>query len=229
MAASQQHDGRFQSAEAELEVVRAEHRSRQLEAARAAGLGKFRHGRAPRVFEAEEFGSFVEGFAGGVVQRFAEEFVASYAGHPHQLRVTSRNKQCDKREVRRALGKQGRQQVAFQVVDAHGRNAQREGEAFGERRAHEQGAREARAFGISDCIEPGQVATCQGKDFACQRHDSPDVVAGSEFGDDAAIFLVHRHLGMQRMRKQTRLAVVQRETGFVAGRFHTEDQHLVDL
>ena len=69
------------------------------------------------------------------------------------------------------------------------------------------------------------------RDAACgqhalrERHDTLDVIARRELGDDTAVRFVHRHLRMQRVRKKPALAVVDRKPGFVAGRFDAEDQH----
>ena len=47
--------------------------------------------------------------------------------------------------------------------------------------------------------------------------------------DDTAVLGMHRHLGVQGMRQQTGFAVVERNAGFVAGRFNTKDQHDSDF
>jgi hypothetical protein len=49
------------------------------------------------------------------------------------------------------------------------------------------------------------------------------MVARRQFRDDAAVLGVHRHLRVQGVRQQAGCAVVERDTGFVAGGFNTED------
>jgi hypothetical protein len=36
---------------------------------------------------------------------------------------------------------------------------------------------------------------------------------------------MHRHLGVQGMRKQSAFGVIQSDTGFIAGGFDTENNH----
>ena len=68
-----------------------EHRARQLVGARVAKFGQARNRRAARIAQAEQLGRLVEGFAGGVVQRFAQQRVLAHAVDPHQLRVAARD------------------------------------------------------------------------------------------------------------------------------------------
>ena len=61
------------------------------------------------------------------------------------------------------------------------------------------------------------------QDLPGQRQHAPDVVARSQFRHHAAVFGVHRHLGMQGVGEQAALGMVQRNAGFVAGGFDSED------
>jgi len=65
--------------------------------------------------------------------------------HTHQLRMPAGNQQCDERKLRRRVGKQGREQVAFQVVDADSRHAERVGQGAGDARPDQQCAGQAGA------------------------------------------------------------------------------------
>jgi hypothetical protein len=51
------------------------------------------------------------------------------------------------------------------------------------------------------------------------------MVARRQFRHDAAVLGMHSHLRMQCVREKPGVAVVKRDTGFVAGGFNTEDQH----
>ena len=119
--------------------------------------------------------------------------------------------------------------MPFEMMDADRGHVQCECEASGEGRANQEGTREARPLGIGDGIDLRELAACACGYFASKRHDPPDVVARGEFGNDATVVLVHRNLGVERMREQPQLAVVKREPGFVAGGFDAEDQHVIDL
>ena len=50
------------------------------------------------------------------------------------------------------------------------------------------------------------------------------VIARGEFGDNAAILIMQRDLRVQSMREQAALGVIQRDAGFVTGRFNAQYQ-----
>jgi hypothetical protein len=81
--------GGLQAAEAELQVATVQHGARQGKPVRVAAFRQFRHGRAARVAQAEELRGLVEGFAGGIVQGFAEQCVATDAIDAHDLGVAA--------------------------------------------------------------------------------------------------------------------------------------------
>ena len=88
-----------------------------------------RERRPAGVAQAEQLGTLVEGLAGGIVDRLAEQFVVADGLHAHQLGVASRHQQRDERKARRIGRQERRQQVAFEVVHAQHRSAQRSGQA----------------------------------------------------------------------------------------------------
>ena len=92
--------------------------------------------------------------------------------------------------------------MAFQMVDADGRNAQRMGEAARERGAGEKCAGQAGPLGVGDGAYLADFSPGLGKDLPAQRHQPPNVVAGGELGDDAPVGFVHRDLRMHLMREQ---------------------------
>jgi hypothetical protein len=60
---------------------------------------------------------------------------------------------------------------------------------------------------------------------AQQRQHAADMVARCEFGHHAAVFAVHGDLRVQGVGKQAAPCVVERQAGFVAGTFNTENKH----
>ena len=95
----------------------------------------------------------VEGFAGGIVERFAEQRVAADAGDAHQLRVPARDQQRDEREIGRIGRQQRRQQVAFEMMHADRRHAEREGQRRADAGADQQRAGESGALGVGDGVD----------------------------------------------------------------------------
>ena len=119
--------------------------------------------------------------------------------------------------------------MAFKVMHAQHRFAQGIAQRLGHRRPHQQGAGQPRAFGIGDRVD-GRSGHCGLIEHLLgERQESADVVTRGQLGDHAAEALVHRNLGMQCLRQQSALAVVERHAGFVAGGFDTERQHLSSL
>ena len=58
-----------------------------------------------------------------------------------------------------------------------------------------------------------------------QRPQAPNVVAAGQLGHDPAVLGVHRDLAEQAMREQPAPGVVDRHTGFVAGRLDAQYAH----
>jgi hypothetical protein len=51
------------------------------------------------------------------------------------------------------------------------------------------------------------------------------MVAGSNFRHHAAVFRMDMGLGIERMREQTTIAVINGDAGLIAGRFNTQYAH----
>jgi len=92
-------------------------------------------------------------------------------------------------------------------------------------RPHQQSAGEPRTLRKGDAIEVSQCAPTLGKHLTGQWQQTPDVVARRQFRHHAAIFVVHGDLRIQGVRQQALRAVIQRDTGFIAGRFNAKYQH----
>ena len=92
----QSKHGCFQARKAEIEILRVQHRTRKHI---GRGVACFRQtgNRWPAgVAKAEKFGGFIKRFAGGIIQRFAEQRILPDTFNPHQLRVTTRHQQRNK-------------------------------------------------------------------------------------------------------------------------------------
>ena len=197
-------------------------RPRQVEAPGDSGLRQRAESRATRITEPQQLGTLVEGFAGGVVNRFTQQFVVTDGGYPHELRVTARDQQGDKRKRRGPLGKQGGQKMPLKVVHRECRHAESQRHAAGRAGADQECAGQSGPLRIGDRVE----VRCRDTGFVQyppgQRQDPADVVTRGQFGNHAAVILVHANLGVERMRQQAfqrpgaaTLGVVQGDSGFV--------------
>ncbi len=72
-------DRSFKAAEAEIKITRVDHAAREIEPCGIAIGSEAIDKDSAWVAEAEEFGSFVESLAGGIIERAAEELVFSKA------------------------------------------------------------------------------------------------------------------------------------------------------
>jgi hypothetical protein len=81
----------------------------------------------------------------------------------HQLAVAAGDEQGDKREGRRSRESKRREQVAFEVVNRDGRDAERRGQSFGEGGADQQRAGEPRALRVGDGIDGVERAAAVGQ------------------------------------------------------------------
>ena len=81
--------------------------ARQVEAAGLPAFGQCRQCRAAGITQPQELCTLVESFAGGVIDRFAQQRVSTDAVDLHQLGMAARDQQGDKGEGRR-IGRQHR-------------------------------------------------------------------------------------------------------------------------
>ncbi len=202
-----------------------QHGPREHHGFRLTGFGQARHCGPPGIVEPEQLGGLVEGFAGGVVQGFAQNFVDADLGHPHQLRMAARYQQCDEGEGRRLGRQQGRQQVTLKVMDADDRLVPCQRQRVGDPGADQQRAGQARSLGVGDRIDRGGRDAGALQHLAEQGQHTPDMVARRQFRHHAAVCAVHLDLRVQGVGEQPLRRVVQRQAGFVAGTFDTENEH----
>ena len=112
--------------------------------------------------------------------------------------------------------------MSFQMMDAYRRDVERIGQRIRDAGADQQCAAQARPLGIGDRADLAERHIGFAHDLPHQRDDAPDVIARSELRNDAAIFVVHRDLRIQRVRQQAAPRLVERDAGLVAGRFDSQ-------
>ena len=173
-------------------------------------LGQRRQRRAARIGQAEQLGGLVEGLAGGVVERVAEQAVLA-------RRRRRRRAGCGRRTpaARRTETRDAARPAAATADDLPGdaRRApgmpQRVGERAGHAGARPAARRRGPAPGCRRCRR-GRRAQARRRASTCSISGTTrrDVIARGELGHDAAVGLVHRDLRVQRMREQPALGVV---------------------
>jgi hypothetical protein len=195
---------RLQAGKAEIQVAAVQHRPRQLEAARRTRLGQLGQRRPAGVAEAEQLGGLVEGLAGRVVERLAEQFVLADAvatrincvWPPETSRATN-GKAADRPT---AGARAGGLRDDAPAAPAPRAPCQRLGEAG----ADQQGAGQARSGRVGDGVDVPAAAPASASTALQQRNQAPDVVARGQFGHHAAVGLVHRDLRMHGMASRPR-------------------------
>ena len=157
----------------------------------------------------------------GALQRFAV--------HVIEMRVTAGDDQSDERELdarERALLRGFEQHgvdVAFEMVDAEERLAERPRHGFGVAHADEQRADQVRPLGDGDGVEVGVGDVGLFAGFAHHGDDFFQVGARGELRDNAAILGVEVDLRADDVGEDARAVGHHRGGGFVAARFNGED------
>src|SRR4029453_17441032 len=121
---------------------------------------------------------------GRVVLRVAQKAVTSDAFDVEQLTVSTRNEQRDKRKRRLRIGEQRRQQMAFEMMNAYDRLAEREAERASHRGADQQRAGKSGAFRVRDAVEVSQRRAGLGEHSLCEWHDALDMIARRKLRHD---------------------------------------------
>ena len=165
---------------------------------RAAGIGEPHH-----------FSTFVEGFAGCVVNCLTDDFHIVVVPDQDQLGVPSRYQKGQEGEVWHPVvgltAHEMAQHVAVEMIDFDQGNPQSERHPFGERGAYEQRAEQAGATGESYGVE---VAAGDSRPADCRVNYRDNVLlvgAGGQFGYYAAVLFVYA-LGCYDVRQQQSVA-----------------------
>ncbi|MNP22807.1 hypothetical protein D3C76_1154920 [compost metagenome] len=167
----------FQTTEAEIQARTVAHRPREDETPCNALLCKASDLRSARIIEPHHLGRLVEGLAGGVIQGLAQKRVLTDSVDLNQLRVTTRHQQSDERKFRRLRLQHRRQQMAFHVMHAKGRNAPGKGQRLSTGSPYQQGTNQARTRGVGDRIDLGRHAVGLGQHLTNQGQHAFDVIA----------------------------------------------------
>ena len=186
----------FQPGEAEVQPRTIGHRPREGETPRRALLRHLRQHRPAGIIQAEQLGGFVERFAGGIVDRLAQQCILTDAGDADQLSVATGDQQRDERERRRVIFQHRRQQVAFHVVYRHCRHVPGERQRTPDGSADQQRAYQARPGGISHAVDIGRSQVGLFQRRLNQRHGFAHVIAGGQFRHHAAVVGVQLHLAV---------------------------------
>ena len=149
---------RLEPGEREVEAL-VDQRPREGDGRRVALAREPVDGRAARVAEPEVAGDLVEGLAGGVVERRAEQPVAAPALHGHEHRVPARHEQHDHRQVDVGVLEEAGVQVGLEVVHRHERHVPHQGQRLGGADADEQRADQTRAVGGGDRVDVAVART----------------------------------------------------------------------
>ena len=154
-----------------------------------------------------------------------------YPLHPHQLGMTARHQQGDKRESGRIGAQKRRQQMPLQVVHAQHRLAQRSPQRACHASTHQQGPGETRPPGEGHHIHLGQRTPGLRQDLGTKRQHASNMVATGQLRHHTAVGLVHLNLAVQGLRQQHwRLLTLRRDQcdpRFVTGRLDPEHQGIV--
>ncbi len=120
-------DGRFESAEAEVERIAFHFGEGEADGGGIAVGRQAVDDGAAGIAEAEQFGHLVESFAGGVVARLAEQAVVEALADLEEVGVAAADHQGEGGKSHRRSGASGFQDdgvnVAFDVIDRDQRNA----------------------------------------------------------------------------------------------------------
>ena len=142
--------------------------------------------------------------------------MAAHALNAHQHGVATGYQQRYKRERRRIRFQHRRQQMPLKVVNRDGRDAPRQRQRGCKPCSYQQRADQSRPARVryrGDVVRPNARVR---KRLTHQRYYSAYVVAGCNFGYDAAVFRVQFNLAVQAVAQQPTLAAVDGYTGFVA-------------
>ena len=215
----------LQAGKAKVEPGTIGHRTREGKTSRHALLRHFRQHRAAGIVEPQQLGGFVEGFAGGVVDRLAQQRILADAGYANQLGMAARHQQRHKRELRWVFLQHRRQQMPFHMVYRNRRHLPREGERAADSGADQQRADQARSRRIGDSVDLLRLQVRLFQRCLNQRHGFAHVIARRQFRHYAAVIGVQFHLAVKLIGEQARFVIIDCDAGFIAGCFNTQNSH----
>ena len=193
-------DGGFEAAETEIIAGVVDHRPWEI---KGFWISFFREAidfRSGGVGEADEFSGFIETFPGGIIHGGTKQAMFQFTLNMHEHRVAAAHDEgnigFERGEIgcERPAGDPGRVEVRFVVVNAEKRLAQGERHRLRGSETGHQRMREAGAAGGGDGFQLIDGGARLGEGGGGHGDQIPQVLAGGEFRDDAAIFGVQPDL-----------------------------------
>lgn len=115
--------------------------------------------------------------------------------------------------------------MAFHMVHTQGRYAPGKRQRPRASAAHQQRTYQAGAGGIDHAVDITLGHASAREYFPHQRYQALHVITRRQLGYDAAVHPMQIDLTEQGVRQQPALAVVERNAGFIAGSFYTQNTH----
>lgn len=221
-----EHAG-FQAGEGKVQVWLVEKSARKGKTLRVAAARALFYVRSAGVGETEHFGDFVKGLARGIVERAAELKVGGGGIDPQQQGVTAGD---DQRDVRRHLrqGDEGREQMAFEVVDGEKWFAQGAGHGFCGGVADEERRSETGPGGGGEGIDLLHGDARIPQSGLHQRTQDERMIARSQLRHHATVGLVEGDLRgnfrTENARGRAMLTLHDGHCGFIAGGFNGKNE-----
>jgi len=124
------------------------------------------------------------------------------------------------------LLEQHRMDVALHVVDSDQRLLQSSRESLAVNEPYQQRADQARTRSDRDAFNVGESDAGAPACFLDHRSDSPQMLAGSEFRNNASVLLVSRYLGCHDVGQYSLAVFNHGRRGFIATGLNSQNQHL---
>ena len=194
-------------------------RHRQTVGFRVAGLGGVGDAGTTGIGQTQRPGHLVEGFAGGVVHRVAEDVVMGIVLHLHDVAVSAGRHKAEEGRLQLRVGQVEGRDVAPQMVDRHQRLARRVGKALGKVDAHQHCANEAGREGDRHGVHVVDGLACVQQSLFDGGADELAVAAAGDLRHDAAVKRLLLDAGGDDVAQQVPAIFHQRCGGLVAGRF----------
>ena len=185
--------------------------------------------RAARISKAQKLGDLVEGLAGRIVTRLAEQTILESFPDLEQVRVAARHYQGRGWELHRRSSPFGfqndRMDMPLDVVHRDQRQATREAQGLGISESHQERAHQSRPHRGRDGAQVFEFRAGLLEGFPHHRHDGAQVFARRQFRNHATVLAMRAHLRSHHGGKDGLAVFHHGGRGFVAGGFDAKDAH----
>ena len=216
--------GRLQPAEGEVQVVRVDHRTGEVDRGGVALARLPVDDRPTGKAQPQQLRHLVECLAGGVVASLAEQLVSLPLGDVNEHRVAAGDDQRDGRQLQLRMLEQVRHDVGFHVMDGDQREIERHCQPLGKGAADHQRAHQPRSVGHPYPVDLGELDAGLVERLSENRQHVRYVSPTGELGNDAAELLVG-DLTAHDVREEVVLVAQDRDRGVVAGGLDPQCQH----